>query len=182
MTSRIYLTGFMASGKSTVGPILANVLGWNFIDLDRVIEIKTEKKINQIFSEYGEAEFRRIESKFLVECSKGEKLIIALGGGTIANKKNLEFVKSQGKLIYLKYSAEELYNRLKNKTDRPLVKEFVMNNSPKEEFINKIQGMINVREKYYNRADLTIHADEVPVAVVVEKISKKIVEFIDEQN
>ena len=172
----------MASGKSTVGPILANVLGWNFIDLDKVIEIKTGKRINQIFSEYGEAEFRRIESKFLAETSKEEKIVIALGGGAIANNKNLEFVKSNGKLIYLKCSAKILYKRLKHKTDRPLVKEFVMNKAPAEKFINKIQSMIKEREKFYSQADLVVSTDDINIGLTVDKITNKIVELIDEQN
>ncbi len=180
MTSRIFLTGFMTSGKSTVGPILANVLGWNFIDLDKAIESNTGMKINDIFLKYGETEFRRIESKFLFETSKENNIVIALGGGAIANNKNLEFVKSNGKLIYLKCSPEILYKRLKHKTDRPLVKEFVENKVSADKFIDRIKNMLQRREGFYNQADLIISTDDINIGLTVDKIANKIIKQIDE--
>jgi len=78
-----YLTGFMGSGKSTIGPILANTLGWTFFDLDREIEKRENRKITMIFDEDGKDYFRQKETEILKEISKGENLIISLGGGTL---------------------------------------------------------------------------------------------------
>src|SRR3970282_713969 len=102
MKQIIYLTGFMGSGKSTIGPILANTLGWDFYDLDRVIEKKTGKKIRQIFEQDGENFFRKIETETLKELSVNNKVIISLGGGTIVSDENIGILKNSGKLIYLK--------------------------------------------------------------------------------
>lgn len=115
----VYLTGFMASGKSTIGPILANTLGWNFFDLDRLIEQSSGKSIRSIFEENGEDYFRTLETEILVKVSTLEFYIISLGGGTIASDKNLNIIKSTGLLIYLESSPEETYKRLRFKRDRP---------------------------------------------------------------
>src|SRR5690606_40072973 len=90
MKQIIYLTGFMGSGKSTIGPILANTLGWDFYDLDRVIENKTGKKVREIFEQDGESFFRSLETETLEELSELDKTIISLGGGTMANAENIK--------------------------------------------------------------------------------------------
>ena len=99
---QVYLTGFMTSGKSTIGPILANVLGWEFKDLDRVIEEHENKTVVEIFETNGEEYFRNLEYKFLIEFSNERKLILSLGGGTIAFDRNLKLLKDSGKIVYLK--------------------------------------------------------------------------------
>ena len=106
MKNTIYLTGFMGSGKSTIGPILANTLGWDFFDLDKLVENKTGKKIRDIFEQEGESYFRKIETDTLREISESKNVIISLGGGTIANKENIEIMKNTGKIIYLKVSLD----------------------------------------------------------------------------
>jgi shikimate kinase len=114
-----YLTGFMAAGKSTVGPILANTLGWEFYDLDKEVEIKAGMKIVELFKHKGEEYFRKMETKILNELSLKDKVIISLGGGAIASKENFKIIKSSGKIIYLKSSPEIAYKRLRFKVDRP---------------------------------------------------------------
>jgi len=103
---RVYLTGFMTSGKSTVGPILANVLGWEFKDLDRVIEEQENKTVVEIFESNGEDYFRDLEHELLNKFSNEKKLILSLGGGTIAFDRNLKVLKNSGKIVYLKSSSE----------------------------------------------------------------------------
>ncbi|HPN39196.1 MAG TPA: shikimate kinase, partial [Melioribacteraceae bacterium] len=136
--SRIYLTGFMTSGKSTIGPILANVLGWEFCDLDKVIEQDYKKTIVQIFEQIGEAEFRKVESNYLAKVSEKENIVISLGGGTICNDENLMLIKEKGKLIFLAVSIETLRRRLKKKLDRPLFRDLVLQERPDEEFDERI--------------------------------------------
>src|SRR5271156_3479126 len=81
--SRLILTGFMGAGKSTVGPILARELGWKFVDLDDVIEASSQLTVAEIFRDHGEAEFRRRERHAVQQLNNEEKIVLALGGGTV---------------------------------------------------------------------------------------------------
>jgi shikimate kinase len=167
----VYLTGFMASGKSTIGPILANTLGWSFIDLDRYIEQKEGKSVKTIFEENGEDYFREIETKALKDTCELENYIISLGGGTIASQTNLDIIKCSGYLIYLESSAEETYNRLRFKRDRPALLFDGDEEPTKEEFIAKINALLTKRVAYYNQADIKINTDNYRVGKTVDKLS-----------
>jgi len=182
MQNRIYLTGFMTSGKSTLGKILANVLGWNFYDLDKEIEIEEKKKVTEIFETDGEKYFREIESNKLKLLSKEERVIISLGGGTIISDENVKFITANGKLIYLRVTPEIIYTRIKKKTDRPLFKEFVLAENSKEDFIRKISSMLNEREKYYNKADLVFDVDNSPIGISVDRLAKLVNRTLIEKN
>ena len=83
---RIVLTGFMGSGKSTVGPILAERLGWRFVDVDDVIEAEAGFTIAEIFANHGETAFRERERATIARLASGEKLVLALGGGAIESE------------------------------------------------------------------------------------------------
>ena len=178
----IYLTGFMTSGKSTIGPILGNVLGWEFYDLDKVIEKKENKKVVDIFEIYGEEYFRKIEHDTLYELSLSSNVVIALGGGTISQKGNLEIIKNSGILVYLKVSPGILYKRLKNKIDRPLFRELVLGEKSEDEFLNKIDGLLKKREDDYKQADLVINTDQTRIGVTVDKIAKQIKSLFNEKS
>lgn len=162
----------MASGKSTIGPILANTLGWNFFDLDRVIELKQDKKIVDIFAEKGEAGFRKLEREVLQKIVKEENLIIALGGGTIADQKNINFIKKKGKIIFLEASPESFYKRLKFKSDRPMLKGKDENLLSQDELKNRIVEILNYRKKYYDQADVSLQTDGMTIGKTVDAISK----------
>ena len=182
MTTRIYLTGFMTSGKSTLGPILANVLGWEFYDLDKVIERDQNKSINDIFTENGEGFFRKIERQTLIKLCSLNKVIVGLGGGTIADAENFKFMKESGKIIYLYISPETIYKRIKNKIDRPLFRELVLAENSKDEFLKRINDLMKDRSKYYEDADLIINTEENPIGITIDKIVKKIKVLINEKN
>lgn len=179
---RLYLTGFMTSGKSTIGPILANVLGWNFYDLDKVIEKDQKKSIVEIFEADGEAYFRQLETDKLRGLSKSEKAVISLGGGTMANEENLDIIKKTGKVVYLKVSPEVLYKRLRYKIDRPLLRDLVLSENSKEEFVNRIDEILLKREVYYEKADLVINTDTSSVGITVDKLVKKVKGMLHEKN
>ncbi len=170
----IYLTGFMASGKSTIAPILANTLGWDFYDLDREIEKREGLKVARIFKINGEKYFRKKETDTLAEISRGSKLIISLGGGALMSAVNREIVKSSGKLIYLKTSPEIAYSRLRFKRDRPALLFDNEEELKKENFIGRIKELLNQREKYYNEADYIIDTDYEHVGKTVDKIARLI--------
>ncbi len=170
---RVYLSGFMTSGKSTIGPILANVLGWKFIDLDRIIEEKEDKTVVEIFESEGEEYFRNMEHDFLIRFSNEKKLILSLGGGTIAFDRNLKILKSSGKIVYLKSSPEMIYQRIKNKIDRPIFRDLVLaENSKPQDFIDRIEKYLKMREPYYLKADIHIDTDQSSIGVTVDKLAK----------
>ncbi len=120
----IYLLGFMGSGKSTVGALLARELDWPFIDLDTTIEAGQGSTIREIFERAGEAFFRQIERAALTEASKTQPAVIALGGGTFAQKPNLEFIRETGgATVWLDCPVEELRRRCAGMNNRPLFRE-----------------------------------------------------------
>lgn len=169
-----YLTGFMAAGKSTIGPILANTLGWDFYDLDKEVEKKEGMKIVELFKLKSEEYFREAETNLLMRFSKGNQSIISLGGGAIASDINFKIVKSSGKIIYLKSSPEIVYKRLRFKRDRPA---FIFEGEEvpsKEEFLERINKLLDSRKKYYEQADYVIDTDNQTVGKTVDELAKYI--------
>jgi shikimate kinase len=175
----IYFTGFMAGGKSTIGPIVANSIDYRFMDLDKEIEKSAGKTVNEIFSDLGEASFRKIEKELLVETSNLDKYVISLGGGTIVDAENLKIVKSSGLLIYLKSEIEYIYKRLRYKSDRPVFKSKDGNWLRDEELKNRISELFKLREPIYALADLTFETDKTSVGKTVDSIVKKIKPLIE---
>jgi shikimate kinase len=173
MGNIFYLSGFMASGKSTIGPIVANTLAWGFIDLDKEIEKKENKKITKIFNDDGEDYFRKRETEILREIAVGDKLIIALGGGTLIKAENRDFIKSTGKLIFLKTSSQVAYNRLKYKKDRPVLLKSD-EEVDEETYINRIESLMKKRTDFYSDSDYTFNTDNESVGETVDKIAKVI--------
>lgn len=162
----------MASGKSTIGPILANTLGWNFYDLDEEIVQREGIKITEIFNEKGENYFRKRETEVLKEISQGEKIIISLGGGTLLINENRKIIKSRGKLVYLKSSPETAYNRLRFKRDRPVLLFDGEDEPTKEEYIARIENLLEDRKQFYEEADIILNTDNERVGRTVDKLAK----------
>lgn len=120
----IYLLGFMGCGKSTVGALLAQQLGWPFVDLDATIEAGLGTTIREIFERSGEGFFREVERATLIEASKTEPAVIALGGGTFVQEFNLKFIRERGgTTVWLDCPVEELLERCTGKNDRPLFRD-----------------------------------------------------------
>ena len=169
-----YLTGFMASGKSTIGPILANTLGWNFYDLDKEVEKQEGMKVIELFDKKGEDYFRTSETSILRTVSENQESIISLGGGAIASETNFRIIKSSGKIIYLKSSPEMAYKRLRFKIDRPA---FIFEGEEvpsKEQFIERINNLLDSRKMYYEQADFVVDTDNQTVGKTVDIIAKYI--------
>jgi shikimate kinase len=122
MTFRnIYLSGFMGSGKSTVGKILASKLGRSFLDTDLAIEAQTGRSVAAIFTQDGEAAFRALESKIVFALSARTDLVVSLGGGAILSGTNRDHLKRSGDWIYLQVPLSVIRQRLINSTTRPLL-------------------------------------------------------------
>jgi shikimate kinase len=171
----IFLIGFMGSGKSTIGPILANTMGYSFVDLDAAIELREGKKINEIFSEHGEQFFRSIERTLLEEiASSADKTIISLGGGTIANDDALRYVKATGIVVYLKITEEQIYKRLHTKGDRPMLRDDNGNLLNGEPLMAKIRSLLDKRTPYYDQADIIMHTDDKKIGMTIDELTKQL--------
>ncbi len=111
--SRLILTGFMGAGKSTVGAILALDLGWRFLDLDQVIEANSHRTVAEIFRDFGEAEFRRLERQAVQQLSGQEEIVLALGGGTVEDESTRSLlIRSPGNcLVFLHAELPDLLAR-----------------------------------------------------------------------
>jgi shikimate kinase len=172
MKKLIYLTGFMGSGKSAIGPILSNTIGWEFFDLDRVIETRFNKRVTEIFENNGEAYFREQETGILSELALKDNAVISLGGGTIASEVNLQILKKNSLIIYLKTSPEVVYERLKNKRDRPIFKNETSGEVSRKQFLEKIKKLMENRVIYYEQADVTFSTDHKSIGLTVDEIAK----------
>jgi len=161
----ISLCGMMGSGKSAIGKILANKLDYNFIDVDKMIEIDAKKTIKKIFEEDGEEYFRDLEEKITINILRQKETVVSLGGGAIINKKIRNSIKKNSYNIYLNVDLDILIKRLKNSKTRPLI----YKKNLKKELIN----LINIREKFYRKADLIVK-NEKNIIVTTENIIEKI--------
>ena len=164
---KIVLLGYMASGKSAVGKILAESINVQFIDLDDFIAAREQLSITQIFETKGEIYFRKKEGDYLQELLNfNESSVISLGGGTPCYGKNMEFIKNKSTSFYLKASINTIFDRLKNETSqRPLVAAIGTENL--KEYIAK---HLFERAPYYENADHTILANGKKLNQIVEEI------------
>lgn len=165
---RIFLIGYMGSGKTTIGKLLAARLGYSFVDMDKHIEEKEFKSVSQIFAEKGEAEFRLIEQKCLHEVAEFENIVISTGGGAPCFFDNIRFMNAHGTTIYLKLSAAELADRLESSraNKRPLLAE-----RKGEELQQFIAEGLAKREPFYEQAAYPVSGD---IDEIVDKICKLI--------
>ena len=162
----VTLCGMMGSGKSSIGKILANKLNYNFIDVDKIIEIEAKKTIKKIFEEDGEEYFRDLEEKITINILKHKETIVSLGGGAIINEKIRNTINKNSYNIYLNVDINILMKRLKNSKNRPLI----YKKNLKKELIN----LIKFREKFYRKADLIIK-NETNIIETTQNILKKII-------
>lgn len=166
----VFLTGYMGSGKSTIGLLLSKQLSVSFIDLDAEIEKIEEMSIPEIFNKKGEDYFRIIESNMLNEIfRKPDDAVIALGGGSISNQNNLNNVLNDGILIYLEASTSILINRIKNEVNkRPLLAQYNTDHA----LLNYIESHLNSRLKNYQRSNYTINTDERKFDEIISEITE----------
>ncbi len=149
MAGHIYLIGFMASGKSTLGRLLASAIGRPFIDTDLEIEKRFGASIHQIFTSEGEVAFRRMEKDLLLELSsRKEDCVIATGGGMVLIDGALDVMKSSGKVFFLKRSLKQILPILRKDNDRPLA----INKGKKELYFK-----YKARLKTYRKANFRIY-------------------------
>ncbi|OFY97569.1 MAG: shikimate kinase [Bacteroidetes bacterium RIFCSPLOWO2_12_FULL_31_6] len=172
--AKIFLTGYMGSGKSSAGKTLASQLGYEFIDLDKFVEQEYKMTIPEIFSTKGEKEFRAMEHNSLMKVIEKENIVVACGGGTPCYYNNMELMNNNGTTVYLKMSVESLVNRLMNaKEKRPLI----LNKDEKQlrEFVNR---QLEKREDIYHQAQYIVKAKDLNVNELASFIKEQIAEKV----
>ncbi|MBC6492560.1 shikimate kinase [Flavihumibacter stibioxidans] len=150
---RVYLIGFMGSGKSFWGRKLSAAMKVPFFDLDDEIVQREQKPITEIFSEKGEEYFRRLEKDILEQLTEtNEDMILSCGGGTPCFFGNIDYMKGRGKVVWLNTSTNVLVERLlKEKTHRPLLRDI-----PDEDMKAFIVRKLHDRKLYYEQAHLIL--------------------------
>ncbi|MFN4306325.1 shikimate kinase, partial [Sulfurihydrogenibium azorense] len=156
----IYLVGFMGSGKSTVGKLLADKTSRDFVDVDKLIEEREKMKIKDIFEKKGELYFRELEKKYLQELLNTQNLVVSTGGGLGADAENMNQMKKNGIVIWLDLNLNTILERIKNDENRPLL------NQP----LDKIKKLFDERKKVYGLATYRINAENKTPFQIVEEI------------
>jgi shikimate kinase len=152
----------MGSGKSTIGKLLAEKLGYTYIDTDEEIIKETNLPIPEIFNKYGEKYFRELENKKIKEIAKLNNLVVSTGGGLPANPENIDIMKNSGKVIWLKIDFDTFLSRTKGDNNRPLLKED----------INKLKNRFEYRKNFYSEADIIIDANKSINSILEEILNK----------
>jgi shikimate kinase len=145
------LIGFMGTGKSTIGRLIADTLHFTFLDTDAVIEARAGATIADIFKQHGEQIFREWERRIVDELSTRSRTVIATGGGLPVQAENMTNLKGHSLVICLWASAEKIYNRVKTQNHRPLLQE--------GEPLEKIRQLLAVRGPYYRQADVLVNTE-----------------------
>ena len=151
----------MASGKSTVGPRLADALSYAFLDLDDAIEARAGCSIPDLFAREGEAAVRELERRLLRETAGRERVVVALGGGALTKEDNLRWARAHGTVVYLRVPADVLVRRLQAaRPDRPLLLDEAGAPLEPDALRHRIQTMLDERVAMYERADLIVDGDQ----------------------
>lgn len=159
--SRIILTGFMGTGKTAVGELLAKKLKFEFFDTDLMVEKETGKSITEIFEKEGEPAFRAHEKQMVKKALDREGVVVSTGGGAIVDPENLKLMKEKGFIIGLSASPEAILQRISNMDTRPLLRS--------KDQLKKIENLLSHRSPYYRQADK-----------IVDTTMKRIEQTVDE--
>jgi shikimate kinase len=162
MRQNIIITGFMGSGKSIVAEELARKLRMEFIDMDRIIEERQGTSTADIFARYGEKYFRAQENKLVKELSQKENIVIATGGGTLLSSDNTRILSQRGQIICLYADSQTIYNRVKRKNNRPLLKG--------KNVLSEINRLLEERKKIYDNIKWKIDTTNLNIQEVTDKI------------
>ena len=165
MKNNIVLIGFMGTGKTEVGRLLAERLGKDFIEVDELIEQRAGKTIPEIFQQEGEIAFRELEIEATREAAERKNAVIACGGGVVLNQISIDRLRKRGVIIYLTASPETILQRtVSDKGERPLL--------VAEDKESRVKKLLNYRQPFYERAaDITVNTSDLDVVGVVGKIT-----------
>jgi shikimate kinase len=159
-TPGIYLVGFMGSGKTTIGRLLGQELGWRFADLDDDVEAEQEKPITEIFAQHGEAAFRTLETAMLRKrvrmIERGMPTVLSLGGGAFVHPGNFELIENNGVTIFLNCPIDRALRRVSEEEHRPLARD-----------VERFTQLYHARKPLYEKADyrIPIESDDPQMAL-----------------
>jgi len=166
MHTRIFLIGFMGSGKSTLGSSLARKIGYDFVDMDQLIEETAGMTVPGIFSEHGEEVFRKWEHDILLELCQRDRVVVSTGGGAPCYGDMISIMNEHGTTVYIKLSPAALKDRLlHSRTERPLIR-----GKSEPELLEFINGLLNKREVFYEQATHTVNGLHSDVDEMVERL------------
>ena len=147
----IALIGFMGTGKSSVGRLVATSLHFEFIDTDELIEERAGRTISEIFEQAGEAAFRQIEKQVVAELARARRTVISSGGGLAANADNLASLKEHALVVCLWASPEAIWERVRHQSHRPLLAD--------PDPLARIRALLLAREPFYRQADVLVNTE-----------------------
>ena len=173
----IYLVGFMASGKSAIGKILAQSLEKPYLDLDDYIVKKEKCSIPQIFNDKGEAYFRTQEWKYILEITQNFKGIVSLGGGALHNQKVVDHIKLYGLMVFLNTPLDIILQRIVQNKNRPLVLNRWGEIKSQETLFSELESLYLKREYLYKQAQITLKSTgdetkEEQTSMLIEKLQR----------
>lgn len=176
---RIFLLGLRGTGKSTVAPILADRLAWDWCDMDTELERLYQQSIQEMFANWGETLFRQRESALLQELCVREKLVVATGGGVVLREENRRLLKQSGWCVWLRASVPVMLARLQN-DPRSVVQRPALTQLPPEE---EIKLLAQQRQPWYEVcADISLDTDGLEPAAVADQIFLHLQELVPQHR
>lgn len=149
---RIFLVGYMGSGKTRTGKLLAKAMNYGFMDMDELFEERYRISIQDFFRKYDEEAFRKLEHQLLAETILRDNVVYSMGGGTPCFFNNMEMLNQYGLTVYIRMPALALFRRLEeSKKQRP-----VLNSMASDELLLHIQSQLTARDPFYSRAAFII--------------------------
>ncbi|HXY73782.1 MAG TPA: shikimate kinase [Dehalococcoidales bacterium] len=169
MKNNVALIGFMGTGKSAVGRLLAQKIDWKFVETDNLVEQIAGKKIPDIFREDGEIRFRELEIEAVKQAAAGKNQVIACGGGVVLNTINISRLKQNGVVVLLTAAASTILKRVSaDKTVRPLLKEA-------GDTGERIRELMKLRQPFYSHAaDIIVHTSRLNMEQTAESVLKEL--------
>lgn len=162
MYANIVLVGFMGTGKSTVGRILAARLDLSFLDMDSVIEQRQGRQISEIFAKEGEAFFRSLERQLTIELAAQQGRVIACGGGIVLNADNIRDYSSRSLVVCLRASSQTILDRVRHETHRPLL--------AVDDKLGRIRSILATRQPLYDAIPHIIDTDGLFAEAVADRV------------
>ena len=165
--TNIILVGFMGTGKTTVGQILAARLGKSFVDMDDLIEERTGKTISAIFEDDGEAHFRELERKMAHELSLQDNIVVGAGGGIVLNPANIEAFNESGIVVCLTAAPEVIIERVSSDSHRPLLED--------GEKRDQVLAILEARRELYGAIEHQVDTTNMDPPAVADKVEAHLV-------